>query len=75
VGKKYGRLTSDVDIQKGTEYGGVDGMIQPPPHSVANVPREGLLQAYQTNPSVGVAYRDGSIESDDQPIPETKKIK
>lgn len=73
---KYGRLTSDTDYRKGTEYGGVDGQIQPPPHSPANHPREQLAQIYQINPAAGaIKYRDGSVDIQDQPVPETKKIR
>lgn len=75
MGKKYGNLTSDTDYRDGTEFGGVDGMIQPPPHDVANVPHEQLKQIYQTDPAAGmIQYQDGHTDVEDQPIPVTKKI-
>jgi hypothetical protein len=75
MGKKYGRLTSDADITTGTEYGGVDGMIQPPPHVPGNHSEDMLRQVYQTNPSAGaIQYKDGTTDVEDQPIPATKKI-
>jgi hypothetical protein len=70
---QYGNLTSSAKIESGTEYGGVDGVIQPPPH-VANS-REMLMQVYQTDPAAGaIKYLDGHTDAEHQPIPETKKI-
>ena len=72
---KYSRLISDTPISKGTEYGGVDGIIQPPPHNPADHPADMLKMAYQTNPAAGaIIYKDGSTDVETQPVPETKKI-
>lgn len=70
----YGRLSSASNTKRGSEYGGVDNIIQPPPHDPRNKPREGLMQMYQTNPASGMVYADGSTETDDQPVPETQQI-
>ena len=73
---KYGRLTSNKDIRKGSEFGGVDNIIAPPPHDPRNRPNETLMQIYQTDPAAGVLqYLDGHIDVETQPIPETKKIR
>lgn len=56
----------------GSEYGGVDGLIQPPPHDVANVPSETLMVMYGTNAAAGFPNgRNG--ETQDLP-PATKKV-
>lgn len=70
-GTRYGRLTSDTDYRLGTEYGGVDNIIQPPPHTVNDKPNEMLMQMYQTNPSAN--FPAGS-NLDDQPIPQTQAV-
>lgn len=73
---KYGRLISNSDPKTGTEYGGVDRIIQPPPHDVKDKPAEGLMQMYQTNPAAGaIPYADGSVTAEDQPIPDSKKLR
>jgi hypothetical protein len=72
---KYGRLISNRDPKLGSEYGGVDRPIQPPPHNPQDVPRETLMMIYATNENSGaVFYKDGSTPVEDQPIPETKRI-
>lgn len=72
----YGRLISNANIADGTEFGGVDNVIQPPPHDVKDKPAEGLMLMYQTNPTAGaIVYQDGSVAIEDQPIPESKKIR
>lgn len=71
-GKKYGRLTSDVDFRRGTEFGGVDNIIQPPPHNAADVPAETLHQVYQTNPA---GNWPAGRNPDDQPVPILPKIR
>ena len=73
---RYGKLTSEAKPETGTEYGGVDGLIQPPPHDPVNVPRESLAQIYATNPAAGaITYVDGSTDVETEPIPITKKIR
>lgn len=75
MGTKYGRLVSDRDPNTGTEYGGVDGVIQPPPHTDL-MAHEKLMQFSQLNKEAGaITYRDGSSEAETQPIPETTKIR
>jgi hypothetical protein len=37
-----------------TEYGGVEGMIQPPPHDVNESPRDALRLVYNTDPGANV---------------------
>jgi hypothetical protein len=46
------KLVSEKDWRKGTEYGGVEGMIQPAGsgHDVADHPREQLMLMYNTDP-------------------------
>jgi hypothetical protein len=41
-------LVSEEDPQYGSEFGGVGGMIQPPPHEPT--PSERLHQLYQVDP-------------------------
>lgn len=53
-GKKYGRSwvkQSEADPAKGTEYGGVEGLIQPRPHEIELHPREQLMLLINTDPS------------------------
>jgi hypothetical protein len=71
------RLTSKKNYTKGSEFGGVDGMIQPLPHGTETLPsHETLKLVYQTDKEAGaIKYRDGSTVEDDQPIPETKRIR
>ena len=58
--------------RQGSEYGGVDGLIAPPPHDVADYPTETLMTMYGTNPAAG--FPDGQNgETQDMP-PETKKV-
>lgn len=71
-GKKYGRLTSDVDYRSGSEYGGVDNQIAPPPHDPSTSEVDTLKQMYQTNPSGNFPV---GMNLDDQPVPQTKKIR
>lgn len=73
---KYGRLISNTDYRKGSEMGGVDRPIAPPPHDPANVPRETLAMVYQTDPAAGqIKYLDGHTDVETEPIPVTKKIR
>ena len=58
--------------RQGSEYGGVDGLIQPPPHDVADHPTEILMTMYGTNPAAG--FPNGANgETQDLP-PATKKV-
>jgi hypothetical protein len=54
------------DPQKGSEYGGVPGLIQPPPHELTA--KDKLKMLYQTLPEVG--YIDGQNPIDIQEVPE-----
>jgi len=69
VGRK---LISNKSTTRGSEYGGVEGMIQPPPHKPT--PPEKLKLIYQTNPYADAQYADGTTVVDDVPIPETQQI-
>lgn len=46
------QIRSEKDWQKGTEYGGVEGLIAPAAsaHDVADHPSEQLMLMYNTNP-------------------------
>lgn len=58
--------------QTGSEYGGVDGLIQPAPHDPANSPNETLMLMYGTNPAAG--FPEGqNLETQDLP-PATSKM-
>lgn len=54
------------DPQKGSEYGGVPGLIQPEPHELTA--KDKLKMLYQTLPEVG--YIDGQNPIDIQEVPE-----
>lgn len=56
------------DPTKGSEYGGVPGLIQPPPHEPTN--KEKLMMIYQTLPEAG--YIDGQNPVETQEIPEVE---
>jgi hypothetical protein len=77
MGNKYGNLVSDSDPQKGTEFGGVDGLIQPPPHTTDRYSAsEKLMQFGQLNKEAGaITYRDGTTEIETQPIPESSRAR
>jgi hypothetical protein len=52
-GKKHGRpwvKQSEIDPAKGTEYGGVEGLIQPYPHDIKTEAREQLMLLMNTDP-------------------------
>lgn len=60
------------DPRRGSEYGGVEGLIQPPPHEVVNSPTETLMVIYGTNAAAG--FPNGrNPETEDLP-PATKKV-
>lgn len=68
-GDKSGRdwvKQSEADPVKGSEYGGVGGLIQPRPHEVENSPSEQLMLIYNTDPGVETSGLD---------LPKTKKIR
>lgn len=46
------KIYSEKDWQKGSEYGGVEGLIAPrsSPHDVADHPSEQLMLIYNTDP-------------------------
>lgn len=47
--------TDPSDSKKATEYGGVEGLIQPPPHDSLESGWEQLLRIYNTDPAPRVA--------------------
>lgn len=71
-GTKYGRLTTDTDYRKGSEFGGLDGPIAPPPNDPGQHSAEMLMQVYQTNPAAN--YPTGK-NLDNQRVPQTQLIK
>jgi hypothetical protein len=53
-GAKYGKpwvKQSEADPTKGSEYGGVEGLIAPPPHDVKAVASEQLMLLMNTDPA------------------------
>ena len=68
-GKKYGRpwvKQSDADPAKGSEYGGVEGLIAPAPHDVKTSAHEQLMLLMNTDPADETAGTD---------LPPMKKIR
>lgn len=64
------------DSNRGSEYGGAPGLIQPPPHDVADSASEMLSQIYKTNPagdtSIGRAY----VPDENDPfVPDTRRLR
>lgn len=53
------------DPNRGTEFGGTAGRIQPPPHTPT--PSEVLSQVYATEPA--------ALPDEEQFIPETQKVR
>jgi hypothetical protein len=51
-GEKYGKpwVKPAADGSKGSEYGGVEGLIAPPPHDVKDYAREQLMLLMNTDP-------------------------
>lgn len=52
-GNKYGRpwVKQASDGSKGSEYGGVEGLIAPPPHDVKDYAHEQLMLLMNTDPA------------------------
>ena len=71
-GIKYGRLVTDTDFRTGTEFGGLDNIIQPPPHDPATSPVDTLRQIYQTNPA---GNWPAGRNLDNQPVPQTEQVR
>jgi hypothetical protein len=71
------RLISDTPYTKGTEFGGVDGIIQPLPHGTETLPaHETRMLMTHTTPHAGaITYKDGSVDIETQRVPETKRIR
>lgn len=71
------RLISDTPYTQGTEFGGVDNIIQPLPHGTETLPaHETRMLMMQTTPHAGaITYRDGSVDDETQRVPETKKVR
>lgn len=44
-------MVQNIRGPEASEYGGVPGRIQPPPHDVANSPHEQLSLIYSTDPA------------------------
>lgn len=61
-----------LDYRKGSEFGGVEGMIQPSPHDPADVPYEGRSMMVRTNPAAG--FPDGLNPETRELPPNTKRI-
>lgn len=59
-GKKYGRswVTPAPDGSKGSEYGGVEGLIAPSPHDVKDHAHEQLMLLINTDPADETAGTD-----------------
>ena len=50
-GREYVKQSElEPDSSTASEYGGVDALIQPPPHDVAGSPNEQLMLLYNTDP-------------------------
>lgn len=60
-----------LDHRKGSEFGGVEGLIQPDPHNPADVPYEGRMMAVRLNPAAG--FPEG-LNPETRELPETKRI-
>lgn len=71
------RLISDVPYTRGTEFGGVDNVIQPLPHGTETLPaHETRMLMMQTTPHAGaIQYKDGSVDIETQRVPETKRLR
>jgi len=71
------RLISDTPYTKGTEFGGVDNIIQPLPHGTETLPsKETRMLMMQTTPHAGaIKYKDGSVDVEDQRVPDTKRVR
>jgi hypothetical protein len=71
------RLISDTPYTRGTEFGGVDNIIQPLPHGTETLPaHETRMLMTHTTPHAGaIQYADGSVDIETQRVPETKRIR
>jgi hypothetical protein len=71
------RLISDVPYTRGTEFGGVDNIIQPLPHGTETLPaHETRMLMMQINREAGaITYADGSVELETQRVPESKRLR
>lgn len=71
------RLISDTPYNKGTEFGGVDNVIQPLPHGTETLPaHETRMLLMQTTSHAGaITYADGSTDEETQRVPETKRVR
>lgn len=64
------------DPNRGSEYGGVPGRIQPPPHDPADSASETLGLMYQTNPDGLVDGPRTQIPDDSDPlVPQTRRLR
>lgn len=61
-----------LDHRKGSEFGGMPGIIQPPPHEPADVPYEVRSMMVRTNPAAG--FPEGLNPETREAPPETKRI-
>lgn len=69
-------MATTPDPNKGSEYGGVPGRVQPPPHDVADWPSEILGRVYATNKDGVVSDRTSYVPDPDDPfVPDTGQIR
>lgn len=68
-------LFSGETFDSGSEYGGVGGLIQPPPHDPRDEAKEQLMLIYNSHP--GGQTPDGRVTSPDPDdvIPETQLMR
>lgn len=62
----------NLDYRKGSEFGGVEGLIQPTPHNPADVPFETRSMMVRLNPASGFPL--GKNPETRELPPETKRI-
>lgn len=61
---------SSVPTEKGSEFGGVPGLIQPPPHELTVEEKSKVMRSVPA-----VTIRDGQWAAADDTIPESEKVK
>jgi hypothetical protein len=62
----------NLDYRKGSEYGGVEGLIQPPPHDPADSPSETRMMMFRMNPAAD--FPAGLNLDTQEPPPDTKRV-
>lgn len=63
------------DPNKGSEFGGVAGRIQPPPHDPADHPSEVLGLIYSTNPAGDTSQPRYTPDPNDPTVPPTQRLR